>query len=203
MKRAILLVLLAIPISMLPALQAQEHAKPESEEHSGSHEARNLDFFKWINFAILAGAIGWVAYKRGGAFFQARTEEIRRGLAEAARIRKDAEARYAEMEYRLAHIDMEIQGLRERARRESSAEGERILQETQRALAKIQIQIERDIEAAGKAARQRLRSYGAELAVGIARERLQQRLTPEADAGLVATMAADISRSAAREAGVL
>ncbi len=181
------------------AEQAREHAQAET---SGEHGAANLGFFKWINFAILAGIIGYFAYKKGGAFFAGRTAMIRRDLEESARMKQDAEAQYAEIERRLAALATEVEALRAQARAESAAESDRVRDETGRHLAKLRAQAEQDIAAAGNAARQQLRAYAAELAVGLAEQKIRNRLTPEADAALISAAAADLDRRTAREAVV-
>jgi F-type H+-transporting ATPase subunit b len=148
--------------------------------------------WKIVNFAILAGALGYFIRKKGVAFFAARTESIRRELDEAARLHREAQARYAEMEQRLANIGTEIESLRARAREESGAEGERARAEAQNDLRRIQARAEQEIAAAVKAARQELRVYSAELAVGLAEGKIRERLTPESESALVGFMLKDL-----------
>jgi F0F1-type ATP synthase membrane subunit b/b' len=150
--------------------------------------------WKAANFALLAGALGYIAYKKGGAFFAARSEAIRRGLDEAARASREAEARYAEMERRLANLGEEVEKLKAQASEEAGAEGERVRAETGRAIQKAGDQAAQDIAAAAKAARQELRAYGAEMAVSLAEKRIRERLTPDSDGALVATMLKDLER---------
>lgn len=210
MKRVIFLSIVLL-LFLSSGVVAQEHGAPplaeQAGEHGqaeahGEHGAANLDFFKWINFAILAGIIGYFAYKKGGAFFAGRTAMIRRDLEESARMKQEAEARYAEVERRLAALATEVEALRAQARAESASESDRVREETSRHMAKLRAQAEQDIVAAGNAARQQLRAYAAELAIGMAEQKIRTRLTPEADAALIAAAAADLDRRAAREAVV-
>lgn len=210
MKRVIFLSIVLL-LFLSSGVVAQEHGAPplaeQAGEHGqaeahGEHGAANLDFFKWINFAILAGIIGYFAYKKGGAFFAGRTAMIRRDLEESARMKQEAEARYAEVERRLAALATEVEALRAQARAESASESDRVREETSRQMAKLRAQAEQEIVAAGNAARQQLRAYAAELAIGLAEQKIRTRLTPEADAGLIAAAAADLDRRAAREAVV-
>ncbi len=141
---------------------------------------------------ILAAALGYLIYKKGGSFFAARSAEIRRGLVEAAKVKADAEAQYAEMELRLKRIGVEVENLRERAREESAAESARARAETERDFKKIQAQAEQEIQAAANSARQELRAYSAELAVGLAAAKIKERLTPETDKTIVDAMIGEI-----------
>lgn len=207
MKRLIVFVLLSFCVVISAVAQEHQPATPEhaaaAEQgahgesgggHGGGHGAANLDFWKWINFGILAGLIGYALYKKGGGFFTARTAEIRRDLDSSAKLKLDAEARYADVERRLAKLDDEIADLKAQARTESEAEGRRIRQETEREIAKIRSQAEQDIASAGTAAQQELRAYAASIAVNLAERRIRERLTPETDSALVGRVAADIER---------
>jgi F-type H+-transporting ATPase subunit b len=162
----------------------------ETQQHGESGDRTTL--WKLGNFVILAGIAGYFIYRKGGAFFAGRTAEIRRGLTEAARIKTEAEVRYAEVERRLAGLGAQVESLRQQAHEESGAEGERLRRETERELKKIQAQTEQEISMAVKAARQELRAYSAELAVGLAAGKIRARLTPEADGALVASMVHDL-----------
>ncbi len=171
----------------------------ETGESSSAAAAEHLAFWKLVNFLILAAVLGWAAYKFGGPFLASRTAEIRRDIDQAARTRKEAEARFAEIEERLKQFGSEVEKLREQARQESAAESERVRQETERELKKIQAQAEQDIAAAGKAARQELRAYAAGLAVDLAAQRLSGQMTPETDQKLLEGMVQGLeNREAAR-----
>ncbi len=182
----------------LPAAAAQEGATEppgahQTSEHSAEAEDPSLAKWKLVNFILLAGAIGWVLYKKGGTFFASRTVAIRRGLDEATRMRKDAEARYAEIERQLANVGGEIEALRKQAREESAAEGERVRGETEREMKKIRAQVEQEIAAAAKSARQELRAFSAELAISLAGQRIREQLTPEQDGALVRAAAGELA----------
>ncbi len=129
-----------------------------------------------------------------------RTKEIRRGIDEARSLKKDAEARCQQIEQRLGQLGAEIERFRRQASQESAAEGERLRQETERALEKIRAQAEQDIAAAAKASRQELRAYAAELAVNLAAQRIRDQLTPEAEAALISAMLHSLESQAGQEA---
>jgi F-type H+-transporting ATPase subunit b len=175
----ILIVTVSLVASAAPAREAEAH-----QDHTL--------LWKVVDFVILAGALGYFVRKKGGAFFAARTEGIRRGLEEAARMHEEAQARYAEMERRLANIGAEIESLRAQARQESGAEGERARREAERDIGGIQARAEQEIATAVKAARQQLRVYAAELAVSLAERKIRERLTPESESALLGVMLQDL-----------
>ena len=72
-----------------------------------------------------------------------------------------------------------------RPREEAALEGDRIRQETQRELAKIQANADREISSALKAAQIELKSYSAQLAINLARNKVRQRMTPADQDALV------------------
>ena len=141
--------------------------------------------WKWANFLILAGALGYVIKKKAPAFFSARDAEIQKNIAAARKMKEEAEARMAEVERRLAGIDADIHALRESARAEAAAEAERMRSETDRALAKIQTHAQMEIEAAVQSARLQLKIYAGQLATGLARDKVLARLTPQTQDKLV------------------
>ncbi len=197
MKRFIVGCAFAVLLAGSAALAQEHHAPAAATEEThgeGGGHAASLDKWKWANFILLAGIAGYFIHKHGGGFFAARTAGIQRGIAEAKALREQAEARYTEIERRLAGLGAEIGQLRAQAHAEAAAERDRIRQETQRELAKIAAQAERDIGAASKAAQQELRSHAAALAVGLAERKIRQRLTRETDAALVASAAAELSK---------
>jgi F-type H+-transporting ATPase subunit b len=172
-----------------------------AEHGESAHGAAdNTTLWKLVNFVLLAAVLGYFIYKKGGGFFAARSAEIQRGLVEAARVKADAEARYAEMEHRLKHLGVEVENLRQRTREESAAESARFRAETERSLKAIQVQAEQEIQAAANSARQQLRAYSAELAVGLAAAKIKQRLTPETDKAIVNTMIGEIGNRFAGQA---
>ncbi len=163
-------------------------------QHEGGHGGgqASMTGWKWANFALLAGGLGYLIVKKAPAFFRDRTAEIQQGIAEAARLKADADARAAEIEKRMAALDAEVAALRAGARQEMEAENERLRAETEHQLAKVQAQAEQEIASAAKAARLDLRAHAAELAIGLAEQQLRVRMTAEAGRGLVAGFVKDL-----------
>jgi F-type H+-transporting ATPase subunit b len=192
LKRILLAVSFALALTLPVAAQhATEH---ESGGSKHEEESGNTIYWKVANFVLFAGLLGYLISKKAGGYFSARTSEIRKGLDDAARMKAEAGARYAEIEKRLANIGAEIESLRTQARQESAAEGERVREETGRELRKLQVHAEQEIAAAGKAAQQELRAYSASLAVDLAAKRIRDRITPEADSAITEEMVKDLDR---------
>lgn len=183
MKRLALLALVcALPYAAAPArAQQAEKGKPQTAE---SHEGRDL-VLKWINFAILAGGLGWLIQKNAGPYYAARSRKIKKDMIEAADFRQRAEARAAEVERRLTGLEADIAALRSEAAAEGRAESERLSRQTAAEIAKIEAGAEEQVGAAGKAARMELKRYSVELAIGLARKKMETRITPETQDALV------------------
>jgi F0F1-type ATP synthase membrane subunit b/b' len=192
MRRFTLWLILALGLAVLSV--AQEHAPAgEKAGHGESAEHESLGL-KWANFAILAAALGYLIVKQAGPYFATRSSEIRKGIEDARQISADAEKRAAAMDARLANLGAEVEALRKSAREEASIEGERIRQETQRELAKIQVNADHDIASALKAAKIELKSYSGQLAIHLARSKVRQRMTAADQDALVRNFVADLGR---------
>ena len=181
-------------------VMAQETPDKPAGHEATSHEAASegpSPIWAWANFAILAGALGYLIVKKGGPWFQSRSLAIRKGIAEAEEIRRNAEARAAEVDRRLAGLQTEIDSLRTNAHREQSAEAERIRQQAAADLARIQGHAAREIESAGKTARLELKRYAAQLAVDLAEQKIRRQMTPEVQAALIERFGRDLDRSPA------
>jgi F-type H+-transporting ATPase subunit b len=195
--------LIALVLAVAPAFSQEGGEKKEPEhvhetakesgEHEGKKEAgEGMELWKWANFLLLAGLIGYAIGKNAGPFFDKRSQEIKKEMTEAAAARAAAEARAEEAEKRLANLEGEIAAMRVGLKQESDAEQERLSRQAADEIAKIQAHAEREIESAGKAARSDLKRYSAELALGLAEKKIRARMTPEAEDALVQNFVHDL-----------
>jgi F-type H+-transporting ATPase subunit b len=99
--------------------------------------------------------------------------------------RRQAEARAADVERRLANMEADIAALRGEGERDARAEAERMERHTAAEIAKIQAHAEQEIASAGKAARMELKRHAAELAVALAEQKVRARMTPDTQDALV------------------
>lgn len=171
---------------------AQEHGATEKQsnahgaaEHKSDGPKEVSIWWKWANFAILAGGLGYMIAKNAPAYFAGRNEEIRKGLEEGAELQREANARTAAMEARLKNLESEIAEMRTKAKADIAAEGDRIQAETATAMAKVTAHAESEIAAAAKLERAQLKTYAADLALRTAEDKLRGQLNPQADAGLM------------------
>lgn len=176
---------------------AQEHAaQPEHGEAGGEHALANEIWWKWANFGILMAGLGYLTGKHAGPFFKARSEGIKQGIAAAAAQKADAEARAVAIERQIGNLGAEIDALRKGAHTEMEAESNRLRAETEQQIAKIQAQAESKIASAAKTATHDLKSYAAELALGLAEQQIRNRMSPETERNLVDTFVGDLQRKA-------
>lgn len=176
-----------------PAAAHEKHeAGGEAAGHGGGGHNEPGIAWKWANFAILAGGLGYLISKNAGPFFAARTQQIRKDMVDSGEARRQADARAAEVDRRLAALDAEIAALRAESQREAQAETERLARHTAAEIAKIQAHAEQEIVSAGKAARTELKRYSAGLAIGLAGQRLRDRMNPETQQALVRGFVRDL-----------
>jgi F-type H+-transporting ATPase subunit b len=167
------------------AAVAQEH-----EGGGGGEEG--LTMWKWANFVLLAGALGYGIAKGAPPFFAARSQSIRKDIVEAQEAKREADERAAAVEKRLANLEAEIAALRKEAVDEDTAETQSVAQHTAAEIAKIQQHAEQEIAAAGKLARLELKGYAAELAIEMAERKVRSRMTPATQDSMVRTFVRDL-----------
>ena len=186
MKRLLLVLVFAGAVAW-----AQEHPATPAAEHSQSQESgheegmANEIWWKWANFVMLAGALGWLIVKFAGPFYRSRASGIREGIEEAHKVRLEAEARASEIEGRIANLTSEVEALRKNSAEEIEAEAQRMKAETEQHLAKIQAHAEAEIASAVKTASQQLKQHAADLALNLAEGELKTKLGASEQAGLV------------------
>jgi F-type H+-transporting ATPase subunit b len=161
---------------------AQEHG---AAEHKSEGLKEVSIWWKWANFAILAGGLGYFIAKSAPPYFAMRNEEIRKGLEEGAELQREANARTAAMEARLKNLESEIIAMRTKAKADIAADGLRIQAETTAAMAKVQAHAESEIASAAKTERAQLKTYAADLALRLAEDKLRGQLNSQIDAGLM------------------
>jgi F-type H+-transporting ATPase subunit b len=170
---------------LLPAALLASALAFGAEQKDKAEDESRWTPWAWANFVILAGGLGYLAGRNAGPFFRSRSAKIRTDIAEATRLREEAEAKAREIEARLATLAAEIEKLRTEAHASFSAEGERIGRETERHLARIQQQTVQEIASMTKAASEELRAWAARLAVDLAEERIRSRMDGPAQSRLL------------------
>jgi F-type H+-transporting ATPase subunit b len=175
---------LLAPASALAALflTLSAHA---AEEGGAAGAGTTQELFKWINFALWAGALLWVCLKKGPGFFRGRAEKIGSAISKAGSAKAAADAELREAETKLENLQKEVAELRASADREAAAEVERIRTATRSDAEKIAAAAKAEIAAAERAARLELKTLAAKLAVEGAESLLSKQLTSQTQAGLI------------------
>jgi F0F1-type ATP synthase membrane subunit b/b' len=175
--------LLGMFLAGFPGIAAaqEKEAGQKAGEENGAESTWRL-----VNFAIMAGGVGYLIVKNAGPFFAGRSKKIREEIVQGEEARQEAERRAAEVERRLANLEADIAALRAESEREAEREFERMQERTTAEMAKIQAHAGQEIEAAGKTARAELKRYAAELAIGLAKRKIRMRMNAETQDGLVA-----------------
>jgi len=151
--------------------------------------------FRWLNFAIVFGAIGYFAVKKGGPYFRAQAEAISRRIAEGTRAREAAERQRAEVKARLANLENEVVAMRAESKRDAEAEAQRLRALAREEAEKIEHAAQAEIAAAERAARIELKKLAARLAVERAEALLRQELTPKSETALFRAFVQELERS--------
>ncbi len=139
--------------------------------------------FEWLNFAVMAGVILFVAGKYLPKTFRTNREQIRGQLVEARIATEHAKEQLDEIEKRLAKLDEEVAAIRRQAEKESVDDEARIKASIAAERDRIVAASTRDIAAAANTAQRELKRFAAELAMDRAAQRLE--LTADDDRALV------------------
>lgn len=170
-----------------------------AEEHGGGGEhAQPSAIWKWTNFGILAALIVYAVAKNAPGFFRQRTADIQKSILEAKRIREEAEARAAAIDKKLTHLSAEIDSMRTQARREMENEAIRIKEETSLLVSRVEDHARQEIDSLTKHAENELQAYAAQLAIDVARTKIQSRINPDSQAVLVNRFLENVSKQPER-----
>ncbi len=173
----------------------------ESQAKTESNEAEQGDPYigwKWANFIILAAGLGYLIGKSVPPLFRKQSDEIQKALLEAEKVKADAAAYAASVEARLANLQREIEALRQTAHAEMTTEGERVRRETEHHLERMREQSAQELALLARGAKDELRKYSAELAIGLAEQRIRARMNPGTQDKLAGEFLADLNRDGAK-----
>lgn len=160
-------------------------ASPEAGGHGEAHVGDPYIWYKWFNFAILAGGLGYLVAKLGVPALRSQQKAILKSLEEAQKKAAETERRTKQVEEKVAGLEREIAELRRRAAEEMALEARQMEEETRRLLEKVDQQAQLEIASAVDHARKELRAMAADLAVELAAERLAAEVAQGAQERLV------------------
>lgn len=127
----------------------------------------------FANFTILFGALFFLLRKPVGEMLRARQAEVKKEIDDSNKQRKDAQARFDEMEARLARFEAEVAELKATAEKEAAADREYLRERTAADIEVLKELTEQTIRDEGRKARAALQREAVDLAVGLAEERLR------------------------------
>jgi F0F1-type ATP synthase membrane subunit b/b' len=180
--------LLIFFLAALPALAA-EGAEDPAVSTAGL-------IFRWLNFLLVFGGIGYLIAKHGGAFFRANAKAIAASITEATAAKAEADRELREVETKIARLGQEVTELREAARRDSAAEAERLRASGRAEIEKISQAARGELAAAERAAQQELRAIAASMAVERAGALVSSRMNREIRARIFHSFLGELGRSA-------
>jgi F-type H+-transporting ATPase subunit b len=180
--------LLIFFLAALPALAA-EGAEDPAVSTAGL-------IFRWLNFLLVFGGIGYLIAKHGGAFFRANAKAIAASITEASAAKAEADRELREVETKIARLDQEVRELREAARLDSAAEAERLRSSGRAEIEKISQAGRGELAAAERAAQQELRAIAASMAVERAGALVSSRMNREIRARIFHSFLGELGRSA-------
>jgi len=146
----------------------------------------------FVIFVALAGKTGWAAIVK---LLDGRTEKVRSDLAEASRLRTEAEAMLKQAEAERAAALVEAEALITRARAEAERVGIAAAAEAEASAMRRERMAHDRIAAAESAALTEVRHAAAEVAIAAARIVLAETMTEESDAALIDRAVADLPRA--------
>jgi F-type H+-transporting ATPase subunit b len=135
------------------AAEAAETGETHGTEHGGHARPSLIEVVtstefiaSVLNFAILVGFLVYFARKPLQSFLIARRRAVEEGMAEGARIKQEAEAKFREYSERLAQLDNEVSRLRTEIREAADKEKTRILEDTENRITRLKQETGRLIE---------------------------------------------------------
>ena len=182
-------------VSIAPSLARAEEGERAAE--GAEAEAPKLDTtrlaFQLVNFAVLAGILGFFGGKAINKALLARHQQMKADLAAAAEARSAAEARAAEQEKRLASLETEIAGIRAGIKQEAEDEKQRLIAAAEARAKAIAEETKFLLDQQVKEAELTLRREVAEAAVKIATEVVTRSMGGGDQQRLVETFINDVA----------
>ena len=175
---AVLACLVAVPARAAqpappPAATGATH---ETDEHGGGL----VDTIaRLVNFAIFAGVLVYFLRSPIRKYLADRSGQVRSDLVNAAELRQSAAEQIAEIDRKMKALPGELEALRTQGAEEIAAEEARIGAAAAAERNRLLEQTRREIDLQVKVAERELVSHAADLAVGVASERIRKSITDD------------------------
>jgi F-type H+-transporting ATPase subunit b len=202
------LLVAAVAIAAPARALAQEPAQPKAAAHEteagkqvsgekGEEDAHDAGWMptiaKAVNFAILAGVLVYFLRAPLTAYLNGRIGKVREDLVTASQTRETAQRQLAEIDAKLKALPAELEALKQRGAEDLVAERARIEQAAEAERQRLLDHTRREIDMRLRVAKRDLLELTANLAVGIASDRIKRSITPEDQARMVDRYAAQLT----------
>jgi F-type H+-transporting ATPase subunit b len=184
---AVAIFALAVCSAPLRAWQPEHAATAVAGEAEGEkHGSGIVDMIaRIVNFALLAGTLGYLLKSPLATYLRDRDGQIRVDLVQAAEMKESAARQIVEIDRRMQALPSELEALRAQGAQEIASEEERIRAAAAAERDRVLDQARRDIDLQVKIAERELVSHAAALAVGVATERIKKNITDDDQKRLV------------------
>lgn len=144
-----------------------------------------FELWKFINLALFVGILIYLLKKPLTETFKAKREEIRADLIKAEAEKKDAQAKLASVEGRLAQLENEKAQIIAKATAEAENEKQRLADMTASEIARIHSQADAEIARIAGQSRAELRRFAADESVRAAETLVREKIDTAGDAKIV------------------
>jgi F-type H+-transporting ATPase subunit b len=151
---------------------------------------------KFVNFVLLVGVLGYFLRAPLAGYLSGRIAKVREDLVTAAQTRETASRQLAEIDAKLKALPGELEALKRRGADDIVAERARIEEAAEVERQRLLEHTRREIEMRMRIARRELLELTANLAVGVATERIKGSITPDDQARMVDRYAAQLVQGA-------
>jgi F-type H+-transporting ATPase subunit b len=172
---------------------------PEGGEPAPKLDVKRLAL-QLVNFAVLAGILGWFGGKAINKALLARHQQLKADLVAAAEARAAAELRAAEQGKRLASLEGEIAAMRAGIKQEAEDEKQRLIAAAEERAARIGDETKFLLDQQVKEAEATLKREVAEAAVRIAEQLVTKSFNAGDQQRLVDTFVNDVAAPTGRSA---
>jgi F-type H+-transporting ATPase subunit b len=132
-----------------------------------------------INFVLLVALFIYLYRKNASGAFAKRSLDVKLEMEEAAEAKRKAEAKYQEYQSRINNLDKEIGAIRALTSEDAAKDRELILDEARKQAERMVEQAELTAKQEIESAKRELRREAADLATGMAEERVRKSTTAE------------------------
>lgn len=162
-----------------PQATPETAAAAETDKETEHEEGLVPVVARLVNFAILIGTLIYLLRAPVATYLNDRGRQIRSDLVNAAEMKQTAASQLEEIDRRMKALPGELEALRAQGAQEISAEEARIRAAAAAERDRLLEQARRDINHHVQIAERELVSHAADLAVGVAGERIKKTITDD------------------------